>query len=267
VSCARVAHLAPLVLLRLGPPKHRSPKLNHDGRELAARASSPRRATHAARRAPDGRGHARDARVSVTRVCAAGAAAFADSVFPFAKIQKRDACRSLRRRTHTHDNYAQRPPQRHLAGPQNEASPSSTSPSMRPPPNPRGGLEGDEHTDAHTKSPVGEEAAHGMCARYGEREREENVARAHHTTCPSISHPARTHTNACILGRRGRPCWGREVSTPGGGVMRSRAASHSVPSLPAFGVCAAAGYGLWASAPAIVEGARGEWVIRRRAHA
>jgi hypothetical protein len=49
--------------------------------------------------------------------------------------------------------------------------------------------------------------------------------------------------------------------------MRSRAASHSVPSLPAFGVCAAAGYGLRASAPALVEGARGEWVCRRRAHA
>ena len=73
---------------------------------------------------------------------------------------------------------------------------------MRPPPT----HEGDEHTDAHTKSPVGEEAAYGMCA-----------------------------------------------------------ASHSVPSLPAFGVCAAAGYGL--SAPALVEGARGEWLCRRRAHA
>jgi len=208
-----------------------------------------------------------DGGVSVTRVCAGPAPRHLP--IPYFRSQKsKNVTRVvLSDAERTRTTTTQRPPQRHLAGPQNEASPSSTSPSMRPPPNPRGGLEGDEHTDAHTKSPVGEEAAHGMCARYGEREREENVARAHHTTCPSISHPARTHTNACILGRRGRPCWGREVSTPGGGVMRSRAASHSVPSLPAFGVCAAAGYGLWASAPAIVEGARGEWVIRRRAHA
>lgn len=50
-----------------------------------------------------------DALRSVTRaVTVAPPALLTDSVYPFRsqKMQKRDACRSLRRRTHTHDNYS-----------------------------------------------------------------------------------------------------------------------------------------------------------------